>query len=141
MLFTGFMGSQGWVDPCRRSIAGAKPLVFYRRRHCGYVGKAAVFRSVGKTVYNYLMDLYQIVMNGFLHASLAALSIYPRCYCWDKELPRAKRMSPCFSESFFLTVLLAIPPPGFIPEFFSPASRRSAHEAERQPSSTLWVCG
>jgi hypothetical protein len=48
-----------------------------RRRHCGYVGKAAVFRSVGKIVYNNLMDLYQIVMNGSLHASLAALSIYP----------------------------------------------------------------
>ncbi|MDR2021980.1 MAG: hypothetical protein LBQ71_01720, partial [Hungatella sp.] len=30
-------------------------LAFCRRRHCGYVDKAAAFRSVGKTVYNYLI--------------------------------------------------------------------------------------
>lgn len=65
-------------------------------------------------------------MNGFIQASLAVLSIYPRCYCWGRKLPRAERMSPCFLESFFLTVLLAIPPPSFMPEFFSPVSRRSA---------------
>ena len=37
---------------------------------------------------------------------------------WGRELTRAERMSPYFSESSFLAVLLAIPSHGFMPELF-----------------------
>ncbi len=91
----------------RHPAVQPRRLVSNRRRHFGYVGKMAAFKRVGKIVYNNLIAFDRIVMNGFLHASFALLSIYTRCYLPAIQFHRIERMDSYLGEPVFRTGPLA----------------------------------